>query len=147
MAAWTSVGLIAPSLSASKRLTGSVTAAWVTVSVVAVIVLPEPWPSAYMAVARRCWPTSAGSIGVYLAEVAPVMSVKVPCMVMDLDHCHVTLPAVTMSGSVRVAVTSMPTTGCAGVRVAVPSSSTLVTVTVTSFMAILPPASALMVTM
>ena len=59
------------------------------------------------------------------------MSVKVPSMVMDLDHCQV-VPVMPPSRSVREAVTSLPTAGDMVDRVTVPASFTLETVTVTS---------------
>ena len=71
---------------------------------------------------------------------------KVPSMVMDLDHCQV-VSVIMPSGSDSIAVIAVPTTGWVGDRVTVPASSSLVTMTVTSCMAISLPASALTVTM
>ena len=65
-------------------------------------------------------------------DVAPAMSMKVPPMVMDLDHRHVA-PVTPPSGSDRLAVNAASTTnGAIDDRVTVPVSSTLMTVTVTS---------------
>ena len=74
------------------------------------------------------------------------MSVKVPSMVMDLDHCQV-VPLMSPSRSVREAVTSLPTAGDMGDRVTVPASSMLVTMMATSTISISPPAEAMTVTM
>ena len=47
------------------------------------------------------------------------MSMKVPSMVMDLDHCHITLSSITTSGSVSAGGhrDHVPTTGAIGDRV------------------------------
>ena len=45
-----------------------------------IAVLPEPWPSSYVATARRYLPTSSGSTGVWVMDLAVAMSVKVPSM-------------------------------------------------------------------
>ena len=55
-------------------------------------------------------------------------------------HCHLRLDMLP-SGSVRLAVTAIPTRGCVLDRVTTPSSSSFVTVTFTSFMPRLPLAS------
>ena len=58
-------------------------------------------------------------------------------MLLDLAHCQLTLVAVP-SGSVRLAVKGIVARGCRAERVTVPSSSTLVTSTITSCMPVLP---------
>ena len=42
------------------------------------------------------------------------MSSQVPLMESDLAHCHTPTPGRTLSSSVRIAVSSVPTWGCLG---------------------------------
>ena len=68
-------------------------------------------------------------------DMAPSMGVKVPSMASELAHCHV-MSVMSPSGSVTMAVNSTPTCGCVADRLAVPSSSTFVTVMVTVAVAV-----------
>ena len=53
-------------------------------------------------------------------------------MASELAHCHMTVGmSTTMSGSVSVAIISIPTVGCIADSVTIPISSTLVTMMVT----------------
>ena len=81
-----------------------------------------------MTVARRYIPTSAGA-GLRSGDVAPSISIHV-LPSSDLAHCHL-LSATLSSSSDRLAESGLSTCGCGLSMLAVPASSTSVTLTET----------------
>ena len=63
-----------------------------------------------MAVTRKKNALSSASTGVYEALTAPLMALKLPLRVPNLDHCQVGVPE-TVSGSDSDADNAVPTTG------------------------------------